>query len=341
MSQARRPRLDVGALEEGVLAGDRAVLAQAITLVESRKGDHRVLARELLTRLAPRAGQAIRVGITGIPGAGKSTLIDGLGTLLTGRGHRVAVLAVDPSSERTGGSILGDKTRMDRLAMDPRAFVRPSPTRGTLGGVAARTRESMILCEAAGYDVIIVETVGVGQSETAVAQMTDVFVVLVIAGAGDQLQGIKRGVMELADLVAVNKADGDRAEAARAAAAEFRAAMRLLRGSEGAWRPEVLTCSALTGDGLEPLWERVRACLDALVAHGELALRRRRQTLRWLWQLVDEGLRARFDAHPGVGRLAPGIAAAVEAGTLPPTVGAERLLAAFAHPDGADERGAP
>ena len=244
-------------LAAGIRAGDRAMLARAITLIESKRADHRKAAHRLVQDLLPLTGQAVRLGITGAPGVGKSTTIDALGSTLTAQGHKVAVLAVDPSSTRTGGSILGDKTRMARLASDPHAFVRPSPSSGTLGGVAAKTRETMLLCEAAGYDVVRVETVGIGQSETAVADMTDFFLVLMLPGAGDELQGLKKGIVELADMVAVNKADGDNIARAKLAAAEYRAALNILNPQSATWSPPVITYSALTGDGIRELWSRV------------------------------------------------------------------------------------
>ncbi|MCA9518321.1 MAG: methylmalonyl Co-A mutase-associated GTPase MeaB [Myxococcales bacterium] len=324
------PRLSLDAYERGVTAGDRAVLGRAITLVESTRPSDRELARDLLARLAPRAGNAVRVGITGIPGAGKSTLIDALGTHLTAElGERVAVLAVDPSSERSGGSILGDKTRMARLAVDPRAFIRPSPAAGTLGGVAQRTRETMLLCEAAGFSVVLVETVGVGQSETLVAKMTDFFLVLMIAGAGDQLQGIKRGLMELADLVAINKADGDGVSRARRAATEYRAALRLLFPPAHAWQPQVVTVSALEGTGVADLWAEVLRHREQALASGALVARRATQARRWMWDLVDDGLREAFRADPGVAAAVGELEAAVGAGQLLPTSAAETLLARF------------
>src|ERR687890_263581 len=261
---------------EMVARGDRAALARAITLMESRRADHREAARNLLQELMPRAGKAVRVGITGVPGVGKSTAIDALGTLLTEQGHRVAVLAVDPRSTRTGGAILGDKTRLARLAADPNAFIRPSPSSGTLGGVAAKTRETMLLCEAAGFDVILVETVGVGQSETAVADLTDFFLVLMLPGAGDELQGIKKGILELADLIAVNKAD-DAGARAKAAAAEYKAALHILAPASATWTPPVLTVSGLTGQGLDELWIKVLDHRRRLEATGELAAKRRAQ----------------------------------------------------------------
>ena len=250
-------RLDPASLAAGIRAGDRAVLARAITLIESTRTDHRQTAHQLVQELLPATGKAIRLGITGAPGAGKSTTIDALGSYLTGQGHKVAVLAVDPSSSRTGGSILGDKTRMARLAVDPHAYIRPSPSSGTLGGVAAKTRETMLLSEAAGYDVIIVETVGVGQSETAVADMTDFFLVLMVAGTGDELQGIKKGIIELADMIAVNKADGDNIARANVAAADFRSALHILAPRSPTWTVPVITYSALTGGGIDTLWRHV------------------------------------------------------------------------------------
>ena len=251
------PSAEIGKLAQGVRNGDRSVLSRAITLTESKRADHRRSAAALTQALLGATGKAIRVGITGAPGVGKSTTIDALGTMLTGKGHKVAVLAVDPSSRRTGGSILADKTRMAHLANDANAFIRPSPASGTLGGVAAKTRETMLLCEAAGYDVILVETVGVGQSEIAVADMTDFFLVLMLPGAGDELQGLKKGVVELADMIAVNKADGDNVVRAKAAAAEYRAALHILSPRSPHWSPPVVTYSALTKDGIAQMWARV------------------------------------------------------------------------------------
>ncbi|MET9340108.1 MULTISPECIES: methylmalonyl Co-A mutase-associated GTPase MeaB [unclassified Nonomuraea] len=307
----------------GVKSGSRAWIARAITLVESTRADHAELAQRLLVELTPLAGQARRVGISGVPGVGKSTLIDALGTRLTERGHRVAVLAVDPSSTRTGGSILGDKTRMSRLSVDPQAFIRPSPTSGTLGGVAKATREAMVVVEAAGYDVVLVETVGVGQSETAVADMVDTFLLLSLARTGDQLQGIKKGVLELADVIAVNKADGDFEPAARKAARELAGALRMLR-SEAA-PPPVLTCSGLTGGGLDEVWEQVVAHQDRI----DVAAKRRRQQVQWTWTLVRDRLLAELRGNPAVAAITAEVEREVLAGTLTPSLAAERLLAAF------------
>jgi LAO/AO transport system kinase len=321
--------IDIEAYAKGVLAGERGPLAKAITLVESRRPDHRDLAQRLLVELLPHAGGAHRVGITGVPGAGKSTFIDALGTSLTESGHRVAVLAVDPSSTRTGGSILGDKTRMARLATDPSAFIRPSPTSGTLGGVTRATRETIVLMEAAGYDVVLVETVGVGQSEVAVANMVDCFLLLTLARTGDQLQGIKKGVLELADVIAVNKADGDHEVLARKAARELSGALRLLRGHHDVWNPPVLTCSGLTGTGLDTVWEQVRRHHDTLSASGDLAAKRRRQQVDWTWTMVRETLLTRLSEHPGVRALTPSLERQVADGELTPTLAAERILREF------------
>jgi len=315
------PRIDLDAYEAGVLAGDRTALGRALTLVESRRDDHRQLAQELLLRLLPKSGGAHRVGITGVPGVGKSTFIDALGTQLTGAGHRVAVLAVDPSSSRTGGSILGDKTRMTRLATDPQAFIRPSPTSGTLGGVAAATREAIVIMEAAGYDVVLVETVGVGQSETTVADMTDTFLVLMLARTGDSLQGIKKGVLELADVLAVNKADGPHATEAQAAARELAAALHLMHPADAAWVPPVLTCSGATGDGLPELWAAVER-------HREHGLARRpRQQVAWMWATVEDRLIDAFRQRPEVRARATELEAELRAGTITPALAAQHLLA--------------
>jgi LAO/AO transport system kinase len=277
--------------------------------------------------LLPDAGKAIRLGITGAPGTGKSTTIDVLGTHLTAKGHKVAVLAVDPSSTRTGGSILGDKTRMARLGQDPNAFIRPSPSSGTLGGVAAKTRETMLLCEAAGFDVVIVETVGVGQSETTVADMTDFFLALMIAGAGDELQGIKKGVIELADMIAVNKADGDNVQRAKSAAAEYRAALNILVPRSPNWSPPVLPYSALTGQGVDELWAKVTAYRDKMTKTGELAGRRREQQVKWMWSMLEERLTARLRGDPAVRAKLRTAETAVAAGKLAPTLAVEQIAA--------------
>jgi LAO/AO transport system kinase len=315
-------------LADRLRSGDRAALARAITLVESKRVDHRAQARALLERVAPYAGGAQRVGLTGVPGAGKSTTIEALGVWLTGRGRKVAVLAVDPSSGRTGGSILGDKTRMERLSVDPHAFIRPSPSGGTLGGVARKTREAMLLCEAAGFDVVIVETVGVGQSETVVADMVDIFIALLIPGGGDELQGIKKGLIELADLIVINKADVD-PRAAERSARDYRAALHILQPASPNWSPPVLTASGLTGGGLEQLWGQVERHREVLGASGERAARRAGQNARWMEALVSEGLEQAFRAHPRVReRLGP-LESAVRRGELPASVAADRLLEAF------------
>jgi LAO/AO transport system kinase len=310
---------------EMVAKGDRAALARAITLMESRRPDHREAARALLQELMPRTGRAVRIGITGVPGVGKSTAIDTLGSMLTEKGHRVAVLAVDPSSTRTGGAILGDKTRMARLAVDPDAFIRPSPSSGTLGGVAAKTRETMLLCEAAGFDVILVETVGVGQSETAVADLTDFFLVLMLPGAGDELQGIKKGILELADLIAVNKAD-DAGAKAKAAAAEYKAALHILAPASPTWTPPVLTISGLTGQGLDELWIKVLEHRKRLEATGELSAKRRAQDTKWMWALVHERLYERLHHDRALRQRVPEIEKAIADGTLSPNAGASDIV---------------
>ena len=317
------------ALADALLAGERRALARAITLIESRRADHRRRAEALLERLLPHSGESVRLGITGVPGVGKSTFIERLGLHLIGQGHRVAVLAIDPSSRLSGGSILGDKTRMEELARADAAFIRPSPTGGTLGGVARRTREAMLACEAAGFDVVIVETVGVGQSETAVADLVDMFFLLLMPGGGDELQGLKRGIVELADLVLVNKADGELEAAAGRAATEYTAALHLLRPTSRHWRPRVMLCSALTGRGIAEAWDQVAAFRDALGGSGEMAAARARQALAWMWGEVDESLLAALKAHPRVARLLSGLEAEVMAGQVTPGAAARTLLTAF------------
>ena len=315
---------------EGVLSGSRAQIARTITLLESTRPEHRVLAQQILTGLLPRAGNAVRIGVTGVPGVGKSTFIDAFGSMLLDRGHRVAVLAIDPSSTRTGGSILGDKTRMQRLAVHPDAFVRPSPTSGTLGGVAKATRESILVMEAAGYDVVLVETVGVGQSETVVAAMVDTFLLLALARTGDQLQGIKKGVLELADVIAVNKADGPHKRDAEKAARELAGALRLLRSAEREHDVPVLTCSARDNDGLDEVWRKLTDHQDRMRASGELERRRRAQQVRWTWAMVRDRLLAELHADAAVRALTPELEAQVADGTLPPALAAQRILDAFA-----------
>ena len=305
--------------------GEPAALARAITLVESRRADHRAQARRLVQAVLPATGGAIRVGITGVPGAGKSTLIDALGHRLIGAGHRVAVLAVDPSSSRSGGSILGDKTRMATLAADPAAFIRPSPAGRTLGGIAAHTREAMLLCEAAGFDIVLVETVGVGQSETAVADLVDIFLVLMLAGTGDELQGIKKGVIEIADVIAVNKADGENRLRAEAAAADLRMALHLL-GQSGERAVPVTTVSGATGDGLDGAWTLVTGRRDAWLADGNLEARRRRQQVKWLHVMLEERVLARLSEAPVRQRLAV-LEARVAAGELAPLLAADEIAA--------------
>ena len=315
----------VQTLAQGVRAGDRRALAKAITLVESSRPDHRDAAHALLELLLPHTGGALRLGITGVPGAGKSTFIEALGLDLIGRGQRVAVLAVDPSSSISGGSILGDKTRMEGLSQDVRAFIRPSPAAGALGGVADKTREALLLCEAAGFDVVIVETVGVGQSETAVAGMTDVFVLLQLANAGDELQAIKKGVVELADLIVFNKADIDPL-ATELAAAQMRSSLAMLQSASPNWRPPVLLASALRSQGIAEFWQTIESYRQVLGASGELAARRRHQASTWMWQLIDSGLRQRFREHPAVHAALPEITRAVEQGDTAATLAAHRLL---------------
>jgi LAO/AO transport system kinase len=314
-------------LVRGIRSGDRATLARAITLIESKRGDHRKTAHHLVQELLPLTGNAVRLGITGAPGAGKSTTIDVLGTYLTGKGHKVAVLAVDPSSTRTGGSILGDKTRMAQLAVDPHAFVRPSPSSGTLGGVAAKTRETMLVCEAAGYDVVMVETVGIGQSETAVADMTDFFLVLMLPGAGDELQGLKKGIVELADMIAVNKADGDNIERARRAAADYRAALNILTPQSSTWSPPVITYSALTQIGIDELWAQVLAHKKKMTGSGELETRRREQQVKWMWTMLEERLTARLRSDASVRAKLRQAETQVAAGKLAPTLAVEQIAA--------------
>ncbi|WP_431523747.1 methylmalonyl Co-A mutase-associated GTPase MeaB [Mycobacterium shigaense] len=316
----------VGKLAAAVRAGDRAALPRAITLLESTRADHRDQAQQLLLELLPDAGNAHRVGITGVPGVGKSTTIESLGMHLIEQGHRVAVLAVDPSSTRTGGSILGDKTRMSRLAVQPDAYIRPSPTSGTLGGVAKATRETIVLLEAAGFDVILIETVGVGQSEVAVANMVDTFILLTLARTGDQLQGIKKGVLELADIVVVNKADGKHLPDARAAARELSSAIRLIYPREKFWRPPVLTMSAVEGSGLAEMWETVERHRKVLTQAGEFDARRRAQQVDWTWQMVRDTVLDRVLSNPAVRKIRADVERRVKAGELTPAMAAQQIL---------------
>jgi len=313
-------------LAAGLLAGNRRALAKAITLIESTLPEHRQRSQQLLAALLPHTGRSLRIGISGVPGVGKSTFIEALGMHLIEHGHRVAVLAVDPSSTVHGGSILGDKTRMELLSQRTEAFIRPSPSAGSLGGVAEHTREALLLCEAAGYDIIIVETMGVGQSETAVAAMTDALVLLMLPNAGDDLQAIKKGIMELADLVVLNKTDLD-PTAARIAAAQMRSALAMLHPTSPNWQPPVLTLSATRKDGLADFWQVIGKFRLTLTASGELAARRRHQALAWMWQQIDCGLRNRFREHPDVKNALADISVSVEAGTTTPTAAAQRLLA--------------
>lgn len=323
------PTPDPSELIEGIRAGDRRALARAITLAESTRSDHRASADTVLDALLPATGGAARVGISGPPGVGKSTFIEAFGLHLLDEGHLVAVLAIDPSSRRSGGSILGDKTRMEELSRRPEAFIRPSPGGGQLGGVARRTREAMLLCEAFGFDVVIVETIGVGQSEVAVADMVDLFLLLVAPGGGDELQGIKRGIMELADLVVVNKADGDLAPAAGRTRADYAAAVHLLRPKWKAWATEVLACSAINGRGVPEVWTAIERFTESIRASGELDEARAQQATAWLWSEIGDTLLERFRADPSVTALVESVEEDVAAGRVSPTVAARRLLDAF------------
>lgn len=314
------------ALAEQLLDGDRRALAKAITLVESTRVDHGEQAAMLLEQIMPHTGNSIRLGVSGAPGVGKSTFIESLGNALTEWGHQVAVLAVDPTSAVSGGSILGDKTRMETLSVNPKAFVRPSPAGRTLGGVTRRTRESLLLCEAAGYDVIIVETVGVGQSETAVSDMTDMFLLLLSPGGGDDLQGIKRGIMELADLVLVNKADGDQARLASQTVADYRGALHFMQARTPSWTPQVESCSALNNKGMDEVWTIVKAFREALIESGELAILRAQQARAWMWAETAELLIVGLKNHSVVKSLVPTLESAVLKGELPATVAAQRLI---------------
>jgi LAO/AO transport system kinase len=328
-SAARRRELTIPEYVEGVLAGDRVTLGRAITLVESTLPAHEAMAQEMLLQLLPHTGRALRLGITGIPGAGKSTFIEALGGRLTSLGHKVAVMAVDPSSTVSGGSILGDKTRMMDLSANPSAFIRPSPSAGTLGGVTRKTRETLLVCEAGGFDVVIIETVGTGQSETVVDDMVDCFLVLMVAGAGDELQGIKRGVLELADIVAVNKADGDNVERAELARRQYATGLHFMRPKVPSWVPKAIACSARTGAGLDELWTLVQSHRSALSNSGDLFSRRQQQRVRWMWSMINERLLAALRDHPAVhARISP-LEAAVAGGQVTASQAAIEILEAF------------
>lgn len=334
----KRRQMSVEEYVEGVRSGDRAVLARAITLIESRNPDHRRQAQDVLNALLPFSGEARRIGITGVPGVGKSTFIEAFGKMLTGAGHKVAVLAVDPTSSRTGGSILGDKTRMQELGRDPDAYIRPSPSAGTLGGVARATRETMVICEAAGFDHVLVETVGVGQSETVVAEMVDFFLVLMLPGAGDELQGIKKGVLEIADMIAVNKADGDTKPRARRAAAEYRRALEIMKPASPNWRPPVTTCSALAKEGLADILAEIERHREILTGTGELQQMRQAQQVRWMWSMVRDRLMARFEEDPAVRVLLQELQEEVAASRLTASLAADKLLDAFGQARAAERK---
>ena len=313
----------------GVLSGDRAKLARAITLIESRKAEHHAAAQLMLLELLPKTGKSLRIGISGLPGAGKSTFIDTFGTMLTGRGHKVAVLAIDPTSSRSGGSILGDKTRMARLSVDEHAFIRPSPTGGTLGGVARTTRETILACEAAGFDIILVETVGVGQSEITVSEMVDFFLVLMIAGGGDELQGIKKGVLEIADLIAITKADGENVKRAQSAASDYQHALRIITPAGATWQPPVITVSALENRGLDTLWDKVQLHRKTSEESGAFLEKRRAQDVRWMWAMVEDRMMTALRSDPKVRTKARELERALVSGATTPTLAAETILKAF------------
>lgn len=310
----------------GVISGDRRALSKTITLIESSHPEHRRIAGTVIDRLLPNSGNAVRLGITGVPGVGKSTFIESLGLHLVQENLNIAVLAVDPSSRRSGGSILGDKTRMEKLSVEPRAFIRPSPSGGTLGGVASKTREAMIVCEAAGFDVILVETVGVGQSETAVASMVDFFLVLMLAGAGDELQGIKKGIMELADAVVINKADGDNKKKAELSRTDYETALHYFSSQDSVWSPVVRTCSAIEGTGISEIWETVLEHKRQLIKSGTLEAKRKHQVLSWMWEMIDEELKTRFYEHPEIKVGLPLLRVEVENGTTSPGSAVRKLF---------------
>lgn len=328
-TEPKRPDLSLSEYVDGVVSGDRAKLARAITLIESRNAEHQKLAQEMLLALLPRTGKSLRIGISGLPGAGKSTFIDAFGTMLTARGHKVAVLAVDPTSSRTGGSILGDKTRMARLSTDANAFIRPSPTGGTLGGVSRATREAILVCEAGGFDIILVETVGVGQSEITVSEMVDFFLVLMIAGGGDELQGIKKGVLEIADMIAVTKADGDNITRAQLSASDYQHALRIITPMDPVWTPPVVTVSALENKGLDTLWEKVDLHRRTMAGNGAFEAKRKAQQIRWMWAMIDDRLTRRLRADENINKLAQDMENGISAGTVTPALAADKILAAF------------
>lgn len=325
-AQHRRNDLSLDDYARGVQAGDRAMLARAITLVESSKAAHQEKAQQLLKELLPLTGKAHRVGITGVPGVGKSTMIDQLGTNLTEAGHKVAVLAVDPTSSRSGGSILGDKTRMPRLSQDDNAFIRPSPTSGTLGGVTRKTRETMTLCEAAGFDIVLVETVGVGQSETAVSEMVDFFLVLMLPGAGDELQGIKKGVIEIADMIAVNKADGNNLDRATLAASEYRSALHILTPASANWSPPVVTISGKANTGLDALWGKIEEHRATLSTSGEFQERRQNQAVKWMHDMLEDRIRAALKDKPEIARRLTELEDNVRAGRTTPALAVSEIV---------------
>ncbi len=320
------PDLDADFYVNGILSGNRRMIAKTMTLIESRLAEHGRLAARVMEKILPHAGNSIRMGVTGVPGVGKSTFIENLGVFLADRGHRVAVLAVDPSSRRSGGSILGDKTRMEKLSSHENAFIRPSPAGETLGGVAAKTRETMLVCEAAGFDVILVETVGVGQSETSVAAMVDFFLVLMIAGAGDELQGIKKGVLEMADGIAINKADGANLAAVEKARQDLETALHFIRPETPTWSPPVLTCSSVTNGGTRHVWDMVLNHHRKFKDSGEFRQRRKKQSLEWMWTLVEEGLKIRFRTHEIIRREIPALSRQVQDEVITPSAAAEKLL---------------
>lgn len=325
----RKNRLSVREYVDGVLSGDRMILSRAITLIESTRADDVLLAEQVLQKLLPHTGKSFRIGITGVPGVGKSTFIESMGMFITSQGKKLAVLAIDPSSQRTHGSILGDKTRMERLSHQPNAYIRPSATGSSLGGVANKTRETMLLCEAAGFDIIFIETVGVGQSETAVKGMVDYFLLLMLAGAGDELQGIKKGIMEMADTVAINKADGDNLAASRKAKVAYQNALHLFPASESGWSPKVLTCSALTDSGIDSLWQTVEEYFEYMAPHGRLKTLRKQQNVHWLHETIAHLLKLGFYQSPEVKKNLRSLESAVSNEEITPQAAARQLIGYF------------